>query len=139
LVAAHIEQLRWADALVFVYPTWWSGLPAILKGWLDRTMLPGVAFRLDQRTRKVRGALDVQFLVGITTYGSPAWFQRVFGDAGRRTITRTLRLVCPRTTRSRWLALDRLDGRGQDERTAFLGLVEETMRSLNPAARTPHR
>ena len=35
--------VRWADALVFVYPTWWMGLPAILKGWLERVFVPGVA------------------------------------------------------------------------------------------------
>src|SRR5690606_23113708 len=31
----HAERLKAADALLFVYPTWWYGLPAMLKGWLD--------------------------------------------------------------------------------------------------------
>ena len=35
-LAPHIENLRWAQAILFVYPTWWYGLPAMLKGWLDR-------------------------------------------------------------------------------------------------------
>ena len=42
-----------AGAIVFVYPTWWSGLPAVLKGWLERVMVPGVGFTLDEQTRKV--------------------------------------------------------------------------------------
>ncbi len=37
----HIEGLRWAEALIFVYPTWWYGLPAMLKGWLDRVVIVG--------------------------------------------------------------------------------------------------
>ena len=37
--------IRWADHLVFVYPSWWGNLPALLKGFLDRTFLPGFAFK----------------------------------------------------------------------------------------------
>ncbi len=40
----YTDQLRWADGLVFVFPTWWYDMPAMLKGWLDRVWLPGVAF-----------------------------------------------------------------------------------------------
>ena len=46
-VRDHIARLRAAQLLVFVYPTWWSGLPAVLKGWLERVMVPGVGFRFD--------------------------------------------------------------------------------------------
>ncbi|MDQ1424363.1 MAG: hypothetical protein QOD72_1861, partial [Acidimicrobiaceae bacterium] len=35
-VRRYAELVTRADALVFVYPTWWSGLPAMLKGWLER-------------------------------------------------------------------------------------------------------
>ena len=57
---------------MFVYPTWWSGLPAILKGWLERVMVPGVGFRFDERTHKVRPGLgQVRHIIGISTYGSP--------------------------------------------------------------------
>jgi hypothetical protein len=64
-------------ALVFVYPTWWSGLPAILKGWLERVLVPGVGFVLDERTNKVRPGLgQVRHLVGISTYGSPRSYVR---------------------------------------------------------------
>jgi NAD(P)H dehydrogenase (quinone) len=35
-IAAEQEKLRWADAVVFQFPVWWFGLPAILKGWVDR-------------------------------------------------------------------------------------------------------
>lgn len=41
------EDLIWADALLFVYPTWWYSMPAMLKGWLDRVLVPGIAFDLN--------------------------------------------------------------------------------------------
>jgi putative NADPH-quinone reductase len=37
--------IRWADHLVFVYPSWWGNMPALLKGFLDRAFLPGFAFK----------------------------------------------------------------------------------------------
>src|SRR5262249_26087620 len=87
-VRRHAELLLQAEALVFVYPTWWFGVPAILKGWLERVFLPGVAFTLDSK-RKVRPNLrNLRRLVGITTYGSPYWYVRLAGDAGRRTLRR---------------------------------------------------
>ena len=71
-VADHVTRVRAAQILVFVYPTWWSGLPAILKGWLERVLVPGVGFRLDERTGKVKPGLQhVRRIIGISTYGSP--------------------------------------------------------------------
>ena len=43
---AHIERLKWAEAILFVYPTWWYGLPAMLKGWFDRVWAKDIAFTL---------------------------------------------------------------------------------------------
>ena len=42
----HVASLQRAEALVLVHPTWWYGMPAMLKGWFDRIWVPGVAFRL---------------------------------------------------------------------------------------------
>src|SRR5215212_8347222 len=43
-VAGHVDRLKAAEALVLCFPTWWYGMPAILKGYFDRVWLPGVAF-----------------------------------------------------------------------------------------------
>jgi putative NADPH-quinone reductase len=43
-----VERLRAAEALVLCFPTWWYGMPAILKGWFDRIWAPGVAFHLPE-------------------------------------------------------------------------------------------
>jgi putative NADPH-quinone reductase len=130
-VASHAEHVRWAEAMVFVFPTWWAGMPAILKGWFERVLVPGVAFRLDDTTRKVTPALQhVRRLVGVSTYGSPRAYVAVMNDAGRRTVTRALRMVCGRHCHANWLALYSMDRRTDVERRAFLDRVERHLAEL---------
>jgi NAD(P)H dehydrogenase (quinone) len=130
-VARHAARVRQAELLVFVYPTWWHGVPAILKGWLDRVLVPGVAFRLDPRTHRVRrGLTGVRRIVGVTTYGSPRWYVAVTGDAGRRTLVRTLRLCCHLRCRSTWLGLHATDSSTEEQRRAFLARVERRLAAL---------
>jgi putative NADPH-quinone reductase len=134
--AAAVQR---AEILVFVYPTWWFGLPAILKGWLERVMVPGVAFDLDPVSRRVRGQLGhIRHLVAITTHGSSWRHVKAHGDTGRRTLMWTLRLVCSRQCRSTWLALYDLDRAGPGRRAAFLADVAAALGQPAPTWTTMH-
>lgn len=42
------EKIRLADGLIFIYPVWWGGMPAILKGFIDRVFTPGFAFKYNK-------------------------------------------------------------------------------------------
>ncbi len=131
IVAEHAELITSASAVVFVYPTWWSGLPAILKGWLERVMVPGVGFTFHERTGKVQpGLRNIRHLVGISTYGSPRAAVRLINDNGRRTIMRALRLSCGLRTRTRWLGLYSVDTSTDADRDEFASSVERKMASL---------
>lgn len=130
LVAKYIEQLQTAEALVFVYPTWWSGLPAMTKGWLERVFLPGVAFVVGRNDKVKPNLRHVRRLVIVTSSGSPWWYSLIVGNAGRRTIMRTLRLICSRRCRTTYLALDRIDSRTDLERDDFLHEVKAKMAAL---------
>ncbi len=127
LVAEHAALVAATDALVFVYPTWWSGLPAVLKGWLERVMVPGVAFVFDARGKVRPGLENVRRIVGVSTYGSPWAFVKLLHDGGRRTLLRTLRMSCGLRTATTWLGLYSMDTAGDEERAAFLDRVEHTM------------
>ena len=130
-VARHAELVRWADALVFVYPTWWMGLPAILKGWLERVLVPGVAFHLDPVTNRVVSDLgSVRRVVGITTYGSSWRAVRLVHDGGRRTLLRAVRMLLGRRCRTAWLALHSVDTTTPGERAQFIARVEQRLARL---------
>ncbi len=131
LIAEHADLVRRAEAIVFVYPTWWSGLPAILKGWLERVMVPGVGFVLDERTNKVRPGLgQMRRIVGISTYGSPRSYVRLVNDNGRRILTRALRMSCGFRVRTSWLGLYAIDTATPAERNEFLARVERELADL---------
>ena len=126
----HVALLQRAGALVFVYPTWWSSMPAILKGWLERVMVPGVAFVFNEQHKVRPGLTNVRRIVGISTYGSPRLYVKAINDNGRRTLMRALRLNTGLRTRARWVALYAVDTATPDEREAFLSTVEKRMRAL---------
>lgn len=48
VIQAHCDELRLADGIVIVHPNWWGQPPAILKGWIDRVVRPGVAYRFEE-------------------------------------------------------------------------------------------
>ena len=130
-VQDQIDLVRAVDVLVFVYPTWWSGLPALLKGWLERVMVPGVGFRFDERTGKIRPALtNVRHLVGISTYGSPKWYVRAINDNGRRTLMRALRISCGLRVSRRWFGMYAIDGAEPRALEEFAARVERELSEL---------
>lgn len=124
-VADHLFALRWAEGLIFVYPTWWYSLPAILKGWIDRVFLPHETFELRTGLNPMQGLLtNLRLLGGITTYGSPWWWIRlVAGDPGRAVIMRGLRPLCAKRCRTVWLGLHSMDTASAARRQAFLARV----------------
>jgi putative NADPH-quinone reductase len=137
-VARYCDNLRWCDTLVFVYPTWWSGQPAMLVGWLDRVLLRGVAWELPEgATRVTAGLTNVHRLVAITAHGSSKFLNVVEGETGRRVVGRAVRVLCHRFARTTWLALYDIDRSSAAERQKFLDRVERRMHGLRqPARRT---
>lgn len=83
------DQIAWCDAMVFVYPVWWGGFPAMLKGWLDRTFVSGLTYSFKDRPRTavfphglMRGkeahffyTLDSPAIVALF---DPGWFSNLF-------------------------------------------------------------
>jgi NAD(P)H dehydrogenase (quinone) len=127
----YADDLAWADALVLVYPTWWSGQPAMLKGWFDRVWVAGVAWEMHGPDRTPTAKLrNLQRIVVVTTHGSSKWLNSLEGESGKRTVTRAIRAMCSRRVRTTWCALYGNDTCSNDDRTAFLDRVEKTLAEL---------
>ncbi len=123
-----VDDLLWADALVFVFPTWWSGMPAILKGWLDRVFLPGVVFEL--KDGPVRPLLTkIKVWVVITTCGS-AWWQVLGLLDPVWVLMRALRVAVSPQAKPVFLRLYKMDTTTPEERARFLARVTRRLKAL---------
>ena len=128
-VSKDIERLQRCNGLVLVFPTWWYGMPAILKGYIDRVWLPGVVFKLDRgRTRPILD--NIEHFVVVTTYGSPWWLNKLIFDPNRSMLMRGIRLLFPRVPRALWLAQYGMDSADAAAREKFLRKVERELREL---------
>ncbi|GFE65178.1 NAD(P)H-dependent oxidoreductase [Litoreibacter roseus] len=128
-VESDVDDLRWCDTLIFVYPTWWYGLPAILKGWLDRVLVPGVAFLMpDDEHKDIRPGLTHITRLGVfTTCGASWWLTRFIGAPGRRTLMRGVRLICAKRCKTAYAAHHLMDSSTQASREAHLNKVARAM------------
>jgi putative NADPH-quinone reductase len=130
-IAVYAENLRWCEALVLVYPTWWSGQPAMLKGWIDRVWVAGVAYELPAGSNRIRPKLhNIRRIVAVTTHGSSKLVNSVQGESGKRVVGRSLRMLCNRRARTTWLALYDIDHADDAKRAKHLERVERTLREL---------
>jgi NAD(P)H dehydrogenase (quinone) len=85
-----------ADHLVFVYPVWWGGPPALLKGFFDRLFLPGFAFRFREGSstswERLLSKRTARLLV---TMDTPPWYYRwVYRMPGHNLMKRTILEFC---------------------------------------------
>lgn len=69
-----ITQLKEAESIILIFPTWWFGFPAILKGWIDRVWAPGHAYDHASDYGPIKPKLDnLKEMRVVTTLGSPWW------------------------------------------------------------------
>lgn len=121
----QFDALRWAEHIVWVYPTWWSGPPAILKGWVDRVWAEGVAYDLPEGATTIRPKLlAVRRLTVVTTHGAPKWVNVLEGEVGKAMFLKGLRSLCRYGAKTRFLAVYGLDRVGAEERSRFADRVE---------------
>ncbi len=138
-VAGDCGDLKWCDTLIFVYPTWWYGLPAILKGWLDRVMVPGLAFTMPEHDGDTigPGLTHITRLGVFTTCGASFWLTRFVGAPGRRTLMRGVGLLCAKRKRTAFAAHYLMDSSTPESRARHLDRVAHQMDKL--IGRVPQR
>jgi putative NADPH-quinone reductase len=100
LVKQHINELKQANGIVIIHPNWWGTPPAILKGWVDRVLRSGFAYRFGpngpeqfftEKTVQVFSTSNTPRDIEINVYGDPLeqfWGKVVFGLCGNKSFER---------------------------------------------------
>ena len=89
------EKIKWADHIVWIYPTWWASVPALLKGFIDRLFLPGFTFEYQDNSPFPKKLLTGKTSEIISTMDSPIWYYKwIVGDIGGKLIRKNVGAFC---------------------------------------------
>ena len=122
-VATYVERLLAAEALVLIYPVWHDGLPAILKGFIDKVFLPGVVFEINEKGVFYPRLQNIRRLVAVATYGASRNRTAHVGDLPRRFFMRNLGPLVAPGAPIQYLADYGMDGATEAQRARFLARV----------------
>jgi NAD(P)H dehydrogenase (quinone) len=123
----YVSRLLSADALVLQFPTWSFGPPAMLKGFLDRMFMPGVAFDLSDPSH-VRPILhNITKMAGIVTYGRP-WHNALYmGNPPRKIVKRYVPSFIKKGAPVSYHALYHMNVATKEKRKWFIDKVSAAM------------
>jgi NAD(P)H dehydrogenase (quinone) len=128
-VAPFVERLLAADALVLVFPVWFDGIPAILKGFFERVFLPGVAFRIDEKGLFHPILWNIQRLAAVCTYGEHRADVAPKGDQPRRFVRQNIGGVIAPGGPIEYIAHHDMNFSTAQRRDRFLQRVTRTFRA----------
>ena len=121
-----IVRLQSAEALIFQFPTWCFGPPAMLKGFFDRLMMPGVAFDISNPEQVLPSLRNIRRIAGIVTYGRPRTMVWYMADPPRKIVTRYIRWLTG-GAKAEYHALYHLNVATDQQRQKFMKSVHAAM------------
>ena len=127
LAKDYAKRLMYTEGLVFVFPTWSMGPPAILKGFFDRVFGPDVSFSIDDDGVLLPNLQHITKVVAIVTYGRERPVLWWFGDPPRRMIKRWLKWFLASGAKVNFLGLYNLHKPNENRIAKFLIKVRRTM------------
>ena len=85
------EKIKWANHVVWIYPVWWGSFPAILKGFIDRVLLPGFAFQKRENSVWWDKLLTGKTARIISTLDQPAWYYKwIYGNPSNKAMKKLI-------------------------------------------------
>ena len=123
----YVDRLQRAEAIVFCFPTWCFGLPAMLKGFFDRLLMPGVAFDISDPANVKPMLTNIKRISAVVTYGRPRWMAWYMGDPPRKMVTRYMRRLTAHQARVDYHAYYHMNVATEPALTAFKARVGQAM------------
>ena len=128
-IAEQVSRLQDAEALVLLFPTWWFGFPAMLKGWFDRVWGPGIAYDHASDFGPIKPRLDnLRKVLVVTTLGSPWWVDRlVMWQPVKRIMKLALLGACTKKSKLQFFSLYNSEKLNEQRIAAFKNKIEKEL------------
>jgi putative NADPH-quinone reductase len=125
----QVKRLKEADSLILLFPTWWFGVPAMLKGWFDRVWGPGIAYDHADDLGPIRPRPDnLNKVLVITTLGAPWWADwLVMWRPVKRTLKIALLGACAKKSRLTFLSLYKSEKADVNDVNQFIRRIEKAL------------
>lgn len=119
-------DILWADYLIFFFPIWWFSFPAVLKGFIDRTFLPGFAFKYNNPNGKMpEKLLKGKKSILICTSGAPGFYYLLFGNLASKTLRGILKFCGVKNIKTKLFGL--AEKKNNDE---FFGAHQKSIKKI---------
>ncbi|MGG4608010.1 NAD(P)H-dependent oxidoreductase [Providencia sp. Me31A] len=123
LVGQYQEKLKNSSEVIVIFPIWWMGMPAILKGFFDKVMLNGFAWYYNEEQKKLLPLLDINKTTIVTTSEEPTELITKEGDPVSDAIFHCLTAVGLKN--GKWMNCDRVSHGPNEYRLKFIDSVLE--------------
>jgi putative NADPH-quinone reductase len=129
IVLRYKKKLEWADGMVMIFPTWWMTMPAIMKGFVDKVIFPGVAYEMENGRLKSR-LRNLKQVTVISTMNTPAdiYRDRFNNSIEGSLIKGTFNQIGIHD--ARWISLNMVKQVGEEVRAQWLEELEERFATL---------
>lgn len=128
-VTVYQEKLLWAEHLVLIFPVWWTGEPAVLKGFFDKVLLKGFAF--DKKGKIPKGLLGhIRGASVFNTMSSPGFYYALFlKNAVKQSVVKGTLKFCG-IKKVKWYPLFRIDKLSKERAQKYLSRVSKAMSKI---------
>lgn len=131
-VINYQERLQNADHLIFIFPIWWELMPALMKGFIDKVIFPGLAYDYSNasNTRMKPLLKNIKGVTVITTMNTPGFIYRwLFGNAIQKALIRGTFWKLGYKNR-KWISFNRVKMVSQEKREEWLQKLEKQFSRL---------
>ncbi|WP_163718588.1 NAD(P)H-dependent oxidoreductase [Mangrovibacterium lignilyticum] len=125
-VLEYEKRLEKADHVIFIFPVWWELMPALMKGFIDKVIFPGVAYDYENGSNtKMKPLLtNIKSVTVITTMNTPKLLYRIiFGNAVQKAIMRGTFWKLGYKNRT-WMSFNMVKQVSEEKRKSWLTKIE---------------
>lgn len=123
LVRSYVQKMKWSERIVMIFPIWWMTTPAMMKGFIDKVIFPGMVYRMEGG-KLVSLLSRLKQVVIITTMNTPsAIYESAFNNSIEGSLIKgTFNQIGIHDIR--WISLNMVKHVGDEKRWLWLDEIE---------------